>query len=342
MILVSLAVSLVLHAAFAVATWHLDLYPQPDTALAQIAPDEILVELIPATLEGAPEVDQQPDTYTSIPKRLASDTPPEQADFLSMHEARAADLLAGGDDLRPAAPEEGDFEQVQIKREEFGGTGAVVFSPGPLREERAEQSGSQAGPREIGEQRSSSQDLSGSGRWALPQTQLKSGEEGASDTEGTEEGADRQEENLWGGQTPSILKTGQPGDIGDQGFDFNQRAIGDLGSGVSIVDNFSLNTYAWEWAPWMERFGNQLHRNWIVPYAYRLGVIHGQTVVRLVVARDGRPSSMEILETLGHQSLHDASLGALRSFQPYSPLPAHFPEENLVIILSLNYPAWRR
>jgi hypothetical protein len=50
---------------------------------------------------------------------------------------------------------------------------------------------------------------------------------------------------------------------------------------------------------------------------------------------------MEIVETDGHQSLHDASLAALKAFAPYAPLPAHFPEENLVITLGLHYPAWR-
>ncbi len=51
---------------------------------------------------------------------------------------------------------------------------------------------------------------------------------------------------------------------------------------------------------------------------------------------------MEVLETEGHQSLHDASQAALRSFAPYTPLPRDFPEENLVITLVLHYPAWRQ
>jgi TonB family protein len=71
-------------------------------------------------------------------------------------------------------------------------------------------------------------------------------------------------------------------------------------------------------------------------------VIHGKTVIRLVVERDGRPSAMEILETEGHESLHQASIAALRAFAPYAPLPPDFPEEKLVIHLTLQYPAWKR
>ena len=63
---------------------------------------------------------------------------------------------------------------------------------------------------------------------------------------------------------------------------------------------------------------------------------------RLVVEKDGRPSSLEIIDRDGHRSLHEASAAALKAFAPYSPLPEHFPEENLVITLSLHYPAFRR
>ena len=58
--------------------------------------------------------------------------------------------------------------------------------------------------------------------------------------------------------------------------------------------------------------------------------------------KDGRPSAMEVVGTEGHASLHAASTAALRAFAPYAPLPADFPEEHLVILLSLHYPQWKR
>jgi outer membrane biosynthesis protein TonB len=80
----------------------------------------------------------------------------------------------------------------------------------------------------------------------------------------------------------------------------------------------------------------------MAPYAYRLGVISGMTKIRIVVEKNGRLSAMEVLDTVGHESLHEASQAALKAFAPYAALPPNFPEPNLVIILSLHYPAWRR
>ena len=48
------------------------------------------------------------------------------------------------------------------------------------------------------------------------------------------------------------------------------------------------------------------------------------------------------LEENGHESLHTASIAALRAFAPYAPLPPDFPDEQLVILLGLHYPAWKR
>jgi len=113
-------------------------------------------------------------------------------------------------------------------------------------------------------------------------------------------------------------------------------------SGVAVDGDFSLNTYEWDYAPWMHRFTNELYRHWVPPYAYRLGILQGHTVIKLVVRKDGTVASLDVQETEGHESLHEASEAALRAFAPYAPLPPTFPEENLVIILGLYYPALQR
>lgn len=146
----------------------------------------------------------------------------------------------------------------------------------------------------------------------------------------------------WQEQPPSILAQGETGAGGDRGFDFNQLAKGKVASGVAIDGDFSLNTYEWDYAPWMHRFTNELYRHWIPPYAYKLGILDGRTVIRLVVAKSGRVEAMDVVDTQGHESLHEASVAALQAFAPYAPLPPHFPEENLVITLGLYYPAPRR
>jgi hypothetical protein len=40
--------------------------------------------------------------------------------------------------------------------------------------------------------------------------------------------------------------------------------------------------------------------------------------------------------------LHQASVAAIKAAAPFAPLPADFPEENLVIYYTLEYPAYER
>jgi hypothetical protein len=143
-------------------------------------------------------------------------------------------------------------------------------------------------------------------------------------------------------RAPSLLKEGQQQAPGDRGFDFQQLEQGRVGTNVALDGDFTLSTYEWNFAPWMRRFANDLHRGWIAPYAYRLGIISGHTKILLVVERDGRPSRMDIIETEGHESLHTASINALKAFAPYAPLPPDFPDDRLEITLGLYYPAWKR
>ncbi|MBE0564714.1 MAG: energy transducer TonB, partial [Krumholzibacteria bacterium] len=259
------------------------------------------------------------------------------------HDALAADR-SGADSERPRADEEGPFPQVDILQEQLDGAGGVAFSQAPLPEPRAATGSPAEGAEGQDEERREADRADGRGEWALPQERSESGgrTRGERDDERTDEQQQPDLEDWWGGQAPSVLKEGEQTRVGDRGFEFDQKSMGDLGAGVAIDGEFSLNTYQWDYAPWIKHFANQLHRHWVAPYAYRLGVISGVTRLRMVVEKDGRLSLLEVIETDGHQSLHDASQAALKAFAPYAPLPPHFPEENLVIILSLHYPAWRR
>jgi hypothetical protein len=233
---------------------------------------------------------------------------------------------------------------VEIRREDLGGAGGDEYSPQPQVEQKYTAVRQEAGDSGVDQTRRAGEMAKPAGEWPLPSQTSKAGGESVGD------GADQKTldspalEEWWGGQSnPSILKAGEEGATGDRGYDFNQKASGSVTSGVSINGEFNLSTVQWDWAPWIQVFSNELYRHWVAPPAYReLGLLSGTTVIRLVVEKDGRPSTMEILERDGHPSLHTASLAALKAFAPYMPLPAHFPEENLVITLSLHYPALRR
>jgi hypothetical protein len=333
-------VSLLLHLVFAAATWRIPLTPSVNHAMADDS-REVELFLIPDDLAEDPD-NKMPKAFTAVPDRQASETPPEDPDYLANHHSLAADNKMGGDSNTPASDEEWVADQVEISKEELAGADGVQYAQQPLPETESATSPQEKGTAGEEREKVDGEDIDPTGQWALPREDAESG--------GSDEGeqADEQDEkkpeldDWWGGEAPSILKEGEHGAVGDRGFDFNQAARGKTKAGVAIDGDFSLNTYEWDYAPWMRRFQNELYRHWMAPYAYRLGVISGMTVIKLVIRKDGRVQSMEVIETDGHDSLHDASEAALKAFAPYWALPDHFPEENLVITLGLHYPAFRR
>jgi hypothetical protein len=123
---------------------------------------------------------------------------------------------------------------------------------------------------------------------------------------------------------------------------FEQPDAQRLGSGVELFGDVRLSTVAWEFAPWLQRFRAALVRNWQAPYAFHLGLIHGQQRIRVEVGRDGALLGLTLLSNEGHESLQSASLAAFRAAAPYAPLPDHFPDERLVMHWTLIYPKARR
>lgn len=109
------------------------------------------------------------------------------------------------------------------------------------------------------------------------------------------------------------------------------------------VGGMTLNTYAWEWAPYLNKLKRKHHSVWTVPTAYsRLGLIHGYTVLFLKISKQGILTEMKVLEHKGHESLKDASVQSMQASFPFQPLPEGFPEEYLEINATLVYPDLRR
>ncbi len=332
------AISVLLHLLLIMTTWNLPLAGsgEPGSVLANedVIELTLLPEETPATAEPA-----KPSEYTAVPERLAAAEPPDDPDYLALYHSIAADRLQGGDDgAPPAADEESEFEKVAIRKEELDGAGGVTYNP-------------QSIPPEISQPAArtpqGSQQEQKRGAEATPLGEEALADAGQRDHEpSVEDQGDKQDRPLlqpeWStGGAPSILKEGKEGAQGDRGFEFDQMAHGKITGNAVVTGNYSLNTYAWDFAPWMHRFEQDLRRNWFAPYAYALGVIDGRTVVQFSVERDGRLSQTEIIGSEGHASLHQASLAALKASAPYAPLPANFPEENLVITLTLLYPPLR-
>lgn len=289
--------------------------------------------------------------FTSIPERLASDTPPEddpdQPQYLAMYHALAANPTVGADALQPSAPRDAESPQVALRREDLANAPGVNLAAEsatvpqqPLREPTPAEAAA-AAQRERAEraqERKLSRELAAQEQGALPVPRQEEAEPTPAREE-TPAAAPTPLEDWWGGTSaPSVLQRADRGAPGDRGIDYDQDASGPQASGVARVGDFSLNTWEWNYAPWMQAFGNTLMRNWVVPEGRRLGLIWGKTVMRVVVERDGRVTLAEVLETDGHESLHNASRAALLSSSPFAPLPSHFPLPHLEIRLTMSYP----
>ncbi|PID80593.1 hypothetical protein CSB20_06570 [bacterium DOLZORAL124_64_63] len=351
--------SVVLHLVLVVVLWRVPLELDIAVPTGQEPRwEDVTVEILPT--EPAEEAENSlPDRFTLVPERMAQDEAPEDPDYASLFHSRAMDRETGSDGDVPKAAREGDFEQVAIQKDDLsGGDGVAVMREAlPVPRPRGERAVTeQTNPVQADQgdpANASGERPRGAGDWALPVERpaprhMEDTQEDDSAGETAAEAKRDPVEKWWSEQAPSILRE-QTGNPGDRGFDFDQLEQGRAGVGVSFVGDYSLNTYEWNYAPWMKTFMSQLQRHWKAPYAYSyLGMIHGQTLLQVVVARDGRLKSLEILDGSGHQkteghgSLHEASEAAMRAFAPYAPLPAGFPEDELVMTWRLIYPQLRR
>lgn len=112
---------------------------------------------------------------------------------------------------------------------------------------------------------------------------------------------------------------------------------------ADLVGDFALSTYSWEWAPYWLAFKRKLNRVWFAPPAYyQLGLIHGYTIVRFKVSRDGQLFDFRVLRHVGHESLKESSINAIRASFPFMPLPDNFPDNYLEVTIKMVYPDLRQ
>lgn len=119
----------------------------------------------------------------------------------------------------------------------------------------------------------------------------------------------------------------------ERNIDFNNP-----GSTKASIDGISLNTTAWDFAPYLLNLKHRIKQHWIPPLAFTaLGAIHGYTWVRFRIMPDGRLESLEVVDERGHESLTRSSVGAVRGGAPFRSLPADFPEPYLEITFGFYY-----
>lgn len=337
--------SLVLHLVLAAVIWKIPFDMTPTKPVPKVPTSEE-IEILLENFD-----DTNVPKYVNMPARLAQDEPvareEEQPDYVSMFNTRAADLVQDGVEDLPTARIESESPQVSIQAENLRGApgmpqnNSMLFresQPPVPSEQRADATAGQTDP---GEQASIGGEMPLPSRKTDPAPLADVQDEQSEDKseEQRDEVAEEVFEEWWQSQDPSVYKEGDELEIsGDLGFDFDQMEMGSVGSGVAAVDEFSLNTWDWNYGPWLQHFSNDYSRALQPPYAFtRLGIIGGTTRVRLVISKDGRLLALDRGECDGHDSLHQATENAINAIKPFRKLPAHFPEEVLILSFTMRY-----
>jgi hypothetical protein len=94
---------------------------------------------------------------------------------------------------------------------------------------------------------------------------------------------------------------------------------------------FTLNTTAWEWAPYMQRLKARIEEHISPPAAFYYGTAAWISRVRFRIGPDGRLMDFRLLDHRGVENLQYVALDAITGAADYEPLPPGFPEPYLEI-----------
>ena len=284
--------------------------PKPPPTTHRLEPIR-LVFAKPATATAARKPDQ-PHVFTELPPNRA-DVAPKQAEFLSNVTSRARDNVPGGDRDLPRMQGEGDAPGVKLEPSR----GSPLALPMP--ELRSSAPPPKPATNAAQSHATPVKDQAGSAASASPQ----------SSTTPTPQATD---------VTPHDAAAGSSGN-----YDIFQPEMANPEGNAALTGDVSLNTMAWNYAPWLERFERELMHRWIPPPAYSMGILKegGWALIEVEISRSGEMLRLQLLEAQGHPSLSQAAQGALRSMAPIERLPADFPEPTLILRIRMIYPRLR-
>ena len=302
--------TLAVHAAAIVGLWN----AEPLRASSRPQPPA------PIQLVFAPSAKQPAETgalhqFTELPPNRA-DVAPKKAEFLSNVTSRARDRVPGGEAALPRMQGEGDAPAVELKASDGHSAPPMASPDAPPNKPAAARpadtrSGDHAAPQ------------SPSAANAAPAPPTKSAEADPTNQGGRE------------------IYEVTPGDAGSS--EFPQPEMDNPGGNAELAGEVSLNTTAWDYAPWLQRFGRKLMHRWIPPMAYSIGLLKegGWAEIEVEISKSGDLLRMQVLEERGHPSLSQAAQSALRNMPPIERLPADFPESTLILRIRMIYPRIR-
>jgi TonB family protein len=109
----------------------------------------------------------------------------------------------------------------------------------------------------------------------------------------------------------------------------NLQGNGDFGP------SFQFDTKGVDFGSWLRRFRAQVYSNWMIPYAAM--ALHGHTVLRFTIHRDGTVTDMMILQPSTVDAFTKAAFNAIKASNPTVPLPQEYPDEKMVMTVIFYY-----
>ena len=243
----------------------------------------------------------EPTMYSHLPADRAAQRP-EHPDLLSNVTSRAADRVPGGDQNIPRMRGTGEMPAVALTP----GQSAPPPPPSNARDAVDPQDGRESAKESgaaLGKRRSTS--------FATENEMVRRAHE-------------------------SALLLARP----EGGAEFFQPEMAAPGGNATTFGDISLNTTAWDYAPWLERFRRELMQHWYAPGAYYYGILRegGFAVMEVEIQRSGEMTRLDLLEEKEHPSFTTASMQALKSTAPFEALPKDFPEPALILRIQMIYP----
>jgi TonB family protein len=105
--------------------------------------------------------------------------------------------------------------------------------------------------------------------------------------------------------------------------------------GQSFGPSFQFDTKGVDFVSWMRGFRAQLYGNWLIPYAAM--TLHGHTVLRFTIHRDGAISDLVVVQPSGVDAFTKAAVNAIKASDPTVPLPSQYPDERMVMTIIFYY-----
>lgn len=132
----------------------------------------------------------------------------------------------------------------------------------------------------------------------------------------------------------------RPGSLGETLRDLDRRLAQsgprgiESGTGQQMGPLF-FDPQGADFTRWLDRFKNEVYRNWIIPNAVLLG-IRGHVDLEFTVERDGSVTSLRLLKSVGNPALDKAAANAILAGR-FLPLPSDFAPPRVTMQVSFYY-----